>query len=139
MQYHDAEFIECAYLTLLQRPVDPAGLEFHLGRLRTGTPKLKILAQLHASAESRLDQVELPGIRRAVRLYKVEQIPLIGTVLAFFLMADGSWVFENQLRGFFKPMSVQVSAESMLEELPPRAREIYRQLREAEVRQSVGS
>ena len=50
MEYHDAQFIECAYLTLLQRPVDPAGLEFHLGRLVSG--ELHEIATLEKVAEA---------------------------------------------------------------------------------------
>jgi hypothetical protein len=53
LQYHDKQFISCAYQTLLGRTPDPEGLQYYLDRLRSGISKYEILAQLRFSKEGK--------------------------------------------------------------------------------------
>lgn len=48
---HDRRFVLCAFRTLLDRTPDPEGLNYYLGRLRTGFSKILILKQLRDSEE----------------------------------------------------------------------------------------
>lgn len=74
---NDVQFLECAYFTLLKRAPDFEGLNYYLRRLRSGTPKIHILGQLLDSDEARASGGDLPGLRRAVRLYKFTRLPLV--------------------------------------------------------------
>ena len=77
LQYQDRQFVEFAYMTLLKRPADPEGLNYYLGRLRAGVPKIQILGQIIDSHEARTRGIELPGLRSAVKLHKFSRIPLL--------------------------------------------------------------
>jgi hypothetical protein len=59
------EFIEAAYLALLNRGPDAVGGPSYLRALRGGSPKLAILYELYSSEESRRLGVELPGLTEA--------------------------------------------------------------------------
>ena len=59
-------FVSSAYLTLLQRPVDPSGLENYLRQLRTGTPKAYVIVEIATSAEAQSKSLDLPGLRALV-------------------------------------------------------------------------
>lgn len=59
------EFIEAAYLALLNRTPDAVGGPGYLRALRSGTPKLAILYELYSSDESRRLGVELLGLVEA--------------------------------------------------------------------------
>jgi hypothetical protein len=52
LSYHDLHFVLCAFQTLLGRAPDPEGLNYYLGRVRTGHSKIQILKQLRRSPES---------------------------------------------------------------------------------------
>jgi GT2 family glycosyltransferase/glycosyltransferase involved in cell wall biosynthesis len=81
LQHVDAKFIECAYLTILNRPADPEGHMVYLTQLRNGTSKIKILDNLQSSAEGKNAKTKLEGLSEAVARYKKSRLPLIG---AFF-------------------------------------------------------
>ena len=51
LQYHDKQFITCAYQTILGRMPDPEGFRYYLDRLRSGLSKYEILAQMRFSKE----------------------------------------------------------------------------------------
>jgi Domain of unknown function (DUF4214) len=55
-----AEFLGQAYLLMLGRPVDPEGFRNYDVRLRSGTSKLSILAELRASQEGRAYGANVP-------------------------------------------------------------------------------
>lgn len=80
LQHEDRQFVECAYLTILKRPVDPDGLNTYLTQLRGGIPKIKILGSLQNSAEGKVAGGELEGLRRAVAQYKRSRLPIIGAI-----------------------------------------------------------
>lgn len=59
------EFIDAAYLALLNRTPDAVGGPGYLRALRGGSSKLAILYELYSSGESRRLVVELPGLAEA--------------------------------------------------------------------------
>jgi len=56
------EFLGQAYLLLLGRPIDPDGFRNYDAQLRSGTSKLSILAELHASPEGRAYGVDIQDL-----------------------------------------------------------------------------
>lgn len=105
MQYQGRQFVECAYLTLLKRPPDPEGLNYYLGRLRSGVPKIQILGQLLDSREARARGVELIGLQGAVKLHKFARLPLVGNVFKLFVELEGNSILECRLRAIEQHMS----------------------------------
>ena len=71
------EFVECAYLTILNRPADADGLAHFVERLRVGHPKIAILSALYGSEEARSDNVKIPWMRGAILRHKLTRLPLI--------------------------------------------------------------
>jgi len=61
----DEEFVEAAYLVLLQRRPDANGGRVYLRELRNGTNKLQVLFELANSNESRFVGASLPGLAEA--------------------------------------------------------------------------
>lgn len=59
------EFIEAAYLALLNRRPDAVGGPSYLRALRSGTPKLAVLYELYSSDESRRLGIEVLGLVQA--------------------------------------------------------------------------
>jgi Domain of unknown function (DUF4214) len=76
--HEDGRFIECAYLTLLNRPSDPQGHKAYLSQLRNGTPKIKILESILSSYEAKNVKSELEGLSEAVARHRKSRLPLIG-------------------------------------------------------------
>lgn len=64
----DAEFVLCAYLSVLGRPADPRGFSEYLGQIRAGANKSEILMAIATSPEARLlNQDRLPGLVQFLR------------------------------------------------------------------------
>jgi hypothetical protein len=58
-------FVSSAYMSILNRPPDPDGLENYLAELRAGTEKLVIISRLRSSVEAK-------PLRRNLRGYRAE-------------------------------------------------------------------
>lgn len=63
---YDKSFVASAYLTVLGRPADQGGLDHHLGTLREGQPKSRVIASLARSPEGQRVNMEVPGLRELV-------------------------------------------------------------------------
>jgi hypothetical protein len=98
LQRHGQSFIECAYLTLLHRYSDPTGRDYYLGRLRAGAQKIQILREISESPEALSKAVVVPGLRDAIRKYKLAHLPLIGDFLKVLLNIGGDSAFEVRQR-----------------------------------------
>ena len=57
----DAQFVACAYISILGRPVDPDGLRTYLGHLRGGADKTELVLEIARSPEAQ----DSPGIKLA--------------------------------------------------------------------------
>jgi hypothetical protein len=71
------EFVECAYLTILNRPADADGLAHFVERLRVGHPKVAILSALYGSEEARSAKVKIPWMQGAILRHKLTRLPLV--------------------------------------------------------------
>jgi GT2 family glycosyltransferase/glycosyltransferase involved in cell wall biosynthesis len=74
-------FIESAYRHVLGRPADISGLHHYLERLRRGTSKESVVAQLRNSREGLSYGSNLPGLEQIVRREKRSRLPLIGSFI----------------------------------------------------------
>lgn len=89
-------FVECAYLTILNRPADSEALAHYVQRLRAGHPKLAILSALYSSEEARAANVQIPWMRGAILRYKLTRLPLVR--LAFNMSDNRDFRLEYEHR-----------------------------------------
>ncbi len=69
----DSSFVECAYLVLLGRPVDPAGRDHYLRRVIDGGSRHRIVAELAISDEARYRTVHLSGLQEHLAAYRMRK------------------------------------------------------------------
>jgi glycosyltransferase involved in cell wall biosynthesis len=98
LRLHGVQFLESAYRSLLLRKPDAAGINCHLPRLMDGTPKIQILRELAASAESRDLDARLPGLKKAVLLYRLGITPVAGRIIKYLTRSEGNSIFDIRLR-----------------------------------------
>ena len=75
-------FVPCAYRMILGREPDTSGLEHYRSRLRQGSSRLRIIADLRLSEEGRRFNAVLPGLDKEIRPYKLERLPIIGLIMS---------------------------------------------------------
>ncbi|URD60542.1 FkbM family methyltransferase [Sphingomonas sp. KRR8] len=75
---HGADFIRCAYVTLLGREADPEGERHYGAALRAGATKLDILWQLRRSPEGRKHDPGIAGLDAELRRARRARLPLVG-------------------------------------------------------------
>ncbi len=95
---HDEDFVTAAYALLLGRPADEAGTNYYLGRLRAGYSKLSILQQLRGSSEFQYPTQSVTGLNKALKRYRISQIPLIGWLFRKWWNIEGEGVEERYQR-----------------------------------------
>jgi SAM-dependent methyltransferase len=83
LNYDDREFIQAAYLTLMMRAPDSGGFDTYLRLLRTGTSKLEVLRILRDSAEGRVADARVVGLRGRLFLEQLCGWPIIGPLTRF--------------------------------------------------------
>ncbi len=118
LRLHGTQFVEGAYGVLLLRKPDAAGFECYLARARDGTPKIQILWELAASAESRKLGVVLPGLRRAALLYRLGKLPLVGWLIRSFAGTEGNSLFEARLRAVEEGLHENIGADELYKDGP---------------------
>jgi GT2 family glycosyltransferase len=77
LKHNERSFIECAYLTLLNRPVDHSGLTHRLEQLKQGVLKVDILLGMQRSPEGKSNGAKIKGLRRLFILNKFLKLPII--------------------------------------------------------------
>ena len=86
MKYHDIEFIQNLYITILKRKVDKLSLSQRLEQLRTGNySKIEILTSIRFSKEGRSVNIPILGIKKRYLLTLVYRIPIIGYFAKTFI------------------------------------------------------
>lgn len=78
--YHDTEFVQCTYMTLLGRMPDPDGMQYYLGQVRAGRAKIAIIDQILTSPEAKKRDISVAGMYAALRRYRRRKIPFIGVL-----------------------------------------------------------
>ena len=89
------EFIEAAYMALLNRRPDAMGGPGYLRALRSGTPKLAILWELYASSESRGMGIEMPGLLEAFSSEGIGEDPSAARAAAAIQSAEQLLVIDD--------------------------------------------
>lgn len=84
LDWHDIDFVRCAYVTILGRQPDEDGEAYYCERLRRGHPKMELLWQLRHSSEGKLHDPGIAGLDRALRQAHWERMPVIGRVVSAF-------------------------------------------------------
>ena len=78
LSWHDADFVRCAYVTILGRQPDPEGEIYYTGRIRRGHSKLEVLDQLRRSAEGPQHDPGIAGLDRALKRARWERQFIVG-------------------------------------------------------------
>ncbi|MGO9952262.1 MAG: methyltransferase domain-containing protein, partial [Dissulfurispiraceae bacterium] len=98
ISFHDEQFVRCAYQAVLGRTPDSEGLDYYLHRLRTGVPKIQILAQLRLSEEGKAHAAQVSGLDPAIQRYQRGRYPLIGWMFRLLNDAESNHPIENKIR-----------------------------------------
>jgi len=99
LAYHDETFVRVAYLALLGREPDAAGLAHHVAALRAGTSKVEILGRLLHSAEGRARDVHVAQLSWRYLLQRAYRVPVAGPVLQVAAaIFNGPAAIRNQRR-----------------------------------------
>jgi cell division protein FtsL len=86
LQLYDREFLQAAYAAILGRKPDPDGEEYYLARIRGGTSRENIINQLAKSAEAKQHHIVIQGLRQAIFVEKLIDVPLLGALLSLMLV-----------------------------------------------------
>jgi O-antigen chain-terminating methyltransferase len=79
LKYHDTEFIQYAYSTILRRQPDKEGFEYYLTHLRNGTlNKIEMLGRLRYSPEGKSNNVKIKGLIIPFVFNVISKIPVVG-------------------------------------------------------------
>lgn len=86
---HDRELIKAVYAAILGRKPDPDGERHYLSRLRSGASRENVINQIANSAEAKHNNVAVKGLRRALFVEKIMDLPFLGTLLSliFFVFS----------------------------------------------------
>jgi glycosyltransferase involved in cell wall biosynthesis/SAM-dependent methyltransferase len=91
-------FVQEAYLMLLRRPADDDGLDFYLGQLLSGAPKIQILAEMASSKEATVTGAKVDGLGVALFRYRLTHLAVVGGFLRFLLRSEGNGISDRRLR-----------------------------------------
>ena len=79
--YYDRQFVQNAYLVLLKRDADIAGLNARLQKLHTGeATRLEILFRLRYGPEGKQHKTVVKGLLRAFSIERLCRIPVVGLI-----------------------------------------------------------
>lgn len=86
LRFHGIDFVRNAYLALLLREPDEAGMAHYMDALASGYfNKIDILESLRASPEGRRNNVRVDGLALPVVVRRVGRIPIIGYVVRLMI------------------------------------------------------
>jgi len=136
LAFQDKEFISYSYKKILQREVDPEGLEYYLHLLRSGKKtRGEIIAALRYSQEGKKHHVNIKGLSFRLPFYFLYKIPIIGYVskiLVFFLSAPKYMqrynIMENQI--FLTQQSIVQTQKKLKEEIKELDKNIRQDIQE---------
>ena len=86
LRFHGDDFVRNAYLAILCREPDEAGMAHCMEALASGRfNKIDVLASLHSSPEGQTTRVQLDGLSLPVTVRRLGRLPLIGYLLRIFV------------------------------------------------------
>jgi Glycosyltransferase WbsX/Domain of unknown function (DUF4214) len=98
VSHQDEEFVQNAYHVLLARAADPQGLRHYLTRVQAGTSKVEILAEISLSKEGRQLNVEVPGLKKEIKRYRLLRTPVLGRIFKAWGLSLMDGKVENNIR-----------------------------------------
>jgi len=98
LELYDADFIDCAYKTLLGRSPDATGLRNYLRLLRGGASKMRIVCRICFSTEGRRRFPALLGLKRAILKYALARFWLTGWWFRPIAQVEGDTPMECRIR-----------------------------------------
>lgn len=79
LKFHDADFLNAAYLAVLKREPDSYGYNYYLEHLREGhLDQVDVLASLRFSPEGKLKNVQVKGLALPTFIRRLGHLPVIG-------------------------------------------------------------
>jgi lipopolysaccharide biosynthesis protein len=102
MAYKGNQFIKVAYRQILGRDSDVEGETYYTQRLKSGVPKIEILAQLRMSSEGKKFNTKILGINEVITEYKWTKIPLLGAFI------KNRMKFHNDLNSRFEGLEERI-------------------------------
>jgi SAM-dependent methyltransferase len=82
LKYHGGEFVRNAYLAVLKREPDEAGLAHHLENLAGGRlNKVDVLASLRSSPEGERAGVRIDGLALPAAIRRLGRVPVVGYLI----------------------------------------------------------
>jgi Glycosyltransferase WbsX/Domain of unknown function (DUF4214) len=115
LSHQNEGFVQNAYHVLLARAADPEGLRHYLTRVQTGASKVEILVEISLSKEGRKLNVEVPGLKKEIKRYRLLRMPILGHLFKAWglRLIDGKVennvrVVENKLTNLEATMSQQI-------------------------------
>ncbi|RQU63361.1 DUF4214 domain-containing protein [Burkholderia cenocepacia] len=81
--FHDEDFVNRAYRSILGRAPDPSGAERYLRALRKGESKIRLIRDIRRSKEGRRRGVRVGGLGMAYLWEAAVDTPVLGGVLVF--------------------------------------------------------
>lgn len=94
----DEDFVRKAYLAVLGREGDVAGIAHYTLLLGAGDAKVRVLRGMRQSAEGRSHLAPLPGLDAAIRRYSLGNLPLLGWLVRRFIVVEAETGLERQVR-----------------------------------------
>src|SRR3546814_8783208 len=88
-RFSDANFIRCAFVTILGRQPDPDGEAHYLDGLRRGTSKLGIISDLRVSAEGNAHDPGIAGLDKALRKHRNASRRFVGWIIRLATGREG--------------------------------------------------
>ena len=107
--FGDLDFVRCAFVTLLGRQADPDDEMHFLAQLGGGVHKLSILRQMRFSKEGQSYDPGIPGLDRALRQHRNDNLPVIGRMVRWFRRRVVGGAFVNIRRHLKRPKEVTAS------------------------------
>ena len=110
LSWHDIDFVRCAYVTVLGRQPDPDGEAYYVNRIRRGVSKLHVLRQLRTAPEAASHDPGIAGFDRALKEYRLAQLPIIGWLFRGTVGAQIEGGVHNRLRSIENSLGVTLEA-----------------------------
>jgi len=98
LAWDDADFVRCAYVTVLGRQPDWQGESYYTNRIRRGHLKQEVLWQLRHSPEGPAHDPGIKGFDRALKLAAWSRKPIVGAIVRILYGMDGDGTSDRHHR-----------------------------------------
>lgn len=91
-------FLHLSFAIFLKREMDDNGRDYYWNRLSSGCTKSEIISQIIRSPEARLYGVNIPGLNKAMLVFRLSKVPIFGSFIRYFLDSESHNANSRQLR-----------------------------------------